>query len=118
MTYTPQDVDITAKYKELNLLPLDDLYFLEVSKFMYRNSKSSLPSSFDEYFRNIDHHYNTRNRINLTLALPRPRTDLVKQSIKFTGIKVWGKIPLEVRNAESYDSFGSLLKTHLINMIV
>ena len=114
MTYTPQDSDVSGQYIQLNLLTLSDIYFLEISKFMYRNSKSTLPASFDEYFKNIEHQHNTRNKSNSALALPRPRTDLGKQSIKYSGVKIWGEIPLDIRNAQTYETFGTLLKSHLI----
>ena len=114
MTFTPYDIDVSNQFTKLSLLTLNEIYSLEVSKFMYRKYKSSLPSLFDGYFRNIEHNYSTRTRINSTLALPRPRTDLGKQSIKFCGVKVWCEIPIEIRNASSYDSFGTLMKSHLI----
>ena len=81
ITFTPRDTDVSNQFTKLNLLAFHDIYVLEVSKFMYRNSKSTLASSFDEYFSDIEHQYSTRIRANSTLALPRPRMDLGKQSV-------------------------------------
>ena len=114
MTFTPQDTDVSMQFKRLNLLTIDEIYTLEISKFMFRYSISTLPSSFDEYFRNIEHHYNTRTKTNSSLDLPRPRTDFGKQSVKYNGVKIWNEIPSAIRNASSYISFGTLFKSHLI----
>ena len=114
MTFTPRDTAVSTQFTKLKLLTMNEMYTLETAKFMYRNSKSTLPSSFDEYFRNIEHQYSTRTKANSILALPRPRTDFGKQSIKYNGVKIWSEIPLTIRNASSYLSFGTLLKSHLI----
>ena len=106
--------NLEQKYKDLDILKLDDLYFLEVGKFMFRHSKQLLPSAFDEYFRNIDHAHPTKTKSKSKYALPQPRTELGKQSVKFKGIKVWSEIPDHIKNASSLDSFNDLLKKHLL----
>ena len=85
-----------------------------MGKFMYRNSNQTLPSTFDEYFRHIDHHYDTRTRSNHVCSLPTPRTDFGKQSIKFAGIKIWSDIPNTIKSAQTRDNFTLKLKTYLV----
>ena len=114
MTFTPNDTDVSDQFNKLKLLVFDDMFTLEVSKFMHRYSKTTLPSSFDEYFRTIEHHYNTRTRANSGLVLPRPRTDSGKQSIKYSDVKIWSAIPLDIRNTSSYENFNTLMKSYLI----
>ena len=93
---------------------MDDLYTLEISKFMFRNSETSLPSAFDEYFRPIGHEYNTRARTSENLTTPRPRTEFGKQSIKYTGVKIWNSLPSTVQDASSYESFCTLVKAYIL----
>ena len=115
ITHSSPYANITSKYKKLNILRINELYTLEIGKFMYRSNKNMLPSSFDQYFDEIKHNYQTRSRTNNNLVMPMPRTDIGKQSIKFTGVKIWSDIPLEIKNANSLDNFSKCLKAHIIN---
>ena len=114
MTNTPRQTSVVDQYSRLNILSLDNLYVLEISKFMYRNSETSLPLAFDGYFRPIGHDYNTRTTTTESLMTPRPSTDFGKQSIKYTGVKVWNSLPFNIQSASNYTQFGSLVKTHIL----
>ena len=114
ITNTPRYTSVADQYSRLSLLNLDDLYTLEISKFMFRNSETSLPSAFDEYFRPIGHEYNTRARTSENLTTPRPRTEFGKQSIKYTGVKIWNSLPSTVQDASSYESFCTLVKAYIL----
>ncbi len=81
---------------------------------MYRHNKQLLPASFAQYFNPIAHHYNTRLRVNEFLSLPPLRTDIGKQSLKFTGVKIWNQIPSDVREANSLDIFSDRVKAFII----
>ena len=45
----------------------------------------------------------------MKLNLPFPKTEYLKKSISFNGVKLWNDLPIEVRNAESLGIFNSLL---------
>ena len=104
--------NVTQKYKDLGILKIDEVYFLEVAKFMFRRTNEMLPSTFDEYFSNIEHYHHTRTKSRSMYVLPKPRTDLGKQSVKFTGIKIWSEIP-SIKTATSLDNFSDMLKKYL-----
>ena len=70
----------------------------------------SLPLSFDGYFQPINHHHNTRTRVNFVFSLPRPRTERGKQSIKYQGVKIWEEIPLDIQNCSDLKTFCDRLK--------
>ena len=89
ITHSAPYANISSEYKKLNILKINELYSLEIGKFMYRSNKNLLPSSFDQYFEEIKHNYQTRSRTNNNFVMPMPRTDIGKQSIKFTGVKIW-----------------------------
>ena len=86
ITHSSQSTDVNKEYKALGVLRIDELYILEVGKFMYKYSKTDLPLSFGEYYRYISHSYGTRTHINSVFSLPRPRTEMGKQSIKYMGV--------------------------------
>ncbi len=46
---------------------------------------------------------------DMKLNLPFPKTEYLKKSISFNGVKLWNNLPIEVRNAESLGIFNSLL---------
>ena len=102
------------EYKKLNILNVKETYFSEVGKFMYKHSKSTLPLSFDEYYRHIGHSYSTRTRLNSEFTLPHPRTELGKQSIKFTGVKIWKEIPQNIKNSACLQGFNDQIKSFIL----
>ena len=114
ITHSPPFSNVSHEYKKLGILKLDQIYFVEVGKFMYRNRKDTLPLSFNGYFKHIDHSHNTRNRLNSEFSLPQPRTELGKQSIKYTGINIWSEIPHDIKNSPNLESFGTHIKSHIL----
>ena len=115
ITHSPPHTNINNSYKQLGILKIDELYILEIGKFMYRNSQNALPSTFDQYFSDIDHRYHTRCRSNYTYRLPATRIEIGKQSVKFSGVKVWSDIPNDIRSLTSFNTFSDQLKSFLLH---
>ena len=53
------------------------------------------------------------NSRNNYLSLPRPRIDIFKTSISFSGAYLWSNLPLTVRSCKSLSSFKRKLRAHL-----
>ena len=53
----------------------------------------------------------TRNSSN-TLALPAPRTNFLKRSLRYNGGKLWNSLEPDLRHAESLSTFKSLLRSN------
>ena len=115
ITHSPPYTNIDNSYKQLGILKIDELYILEIGKFMYRNSQNALPSTFDQYFSDIDHRYHTRCRSNNTYRLPATHIEIGKQSVKFSGVKVWSDIPNDIRSLTSFNTFSDHLKSFLLH---
>ena len=109
MTYSPPHVNLDAKYKTLKIMKVDELYFYETAKFMHRVYHNQMPLAFQDYFQVISHPYNTRTRNNVGFALPRPRTERGKKSLRYSGIEVWAGVPESIKNM-SHASFKYHLK--------
>ena len=118
ITHSSRFSDVTDQYKKLGILRLDEIYTLEVGKFMYKYSKADLPLSFGEYYRNISHSYRTRSRLNSEFSLPQPRTELGKQSIRHAGVKIWSKIPLDIKTSDKLQIFSDKFKSHILQKIM
>ena len=50
MSHYSSNFNIDLEYKKFNILKINELYFFEIGKFMYRSNKKMLPLSFDQYF--------------------------------------------------------------------
>ena len=79
---------------------------------MYKIIHGFAPTVLTEIFSSASvvrpHDYNLRNS-DMKLNLPFPKTEYLKKSISFNGVKLWNDLPIEVRNAESLGIFNSLL---------
>jgi len=115
MTNTPLSSDISQKFKELNILNINELFFLESCKFMHKVYNKKMPGSFDEYFMDIDHNHDTRNRHRLQYQLPNPKLNLGKKSVKYFGIKIWSKLDQQTKNVENKKPFSDKVKQLIID---
>ena len=113
MTYSPPHSNLDLKYKTLKILKVNELHFYETAKFMYKVYHNQLPLAFHDYFQAITHSYNTRTRIDVGFALPRPRTERGKRSLKYSGIEVWACVPDRMKSM-SLAAFKYHLKAHII----
>ena len=86
-------------YQKYKILKMDDVYKLELGKFMYLYDVNDLPEIFETYFLSIDHahHYNTRSKSNGNYFVNSVRTNSGKNSIKFLGARLWNQIESQLK---------------------
>ena len=62
ITYNPKFTDVTNCYKKFNLLKLNEIYTLEMAKFMHKSVNNELESTFHSNFLSLDkvHNHNIR----------------------------------------------------------
>ena len=99
-------------FRKSYILKLEDLISLEMAKFMFRDLRSA-NSHFNFQLRNSFHHYNTRN--HSSIALPQPRSAILRNSIFFRGPSIYNDLPENIKSAPTLNSFKYLLKTHYVN---
>ena len=87
------------------LLKMEDLYKLEIAKFMYLYEHNILPPLFSDYFLPLKkiHSHNTSSSSN-TYFLPFFSTNKAQTNINYTGVKIWNKIPDSLKKL-SYEKF-------------
>ena len=117
MTYSPPHTNLDSKYKSLKILKVNELYSYEQSKFVHSIFNNYSPNTFQDYFQTINHSYGTRARRNNNYALPQPRTERGKKSIKFSGVVVWTNIPESFKSL-SKTAFKFELKQHILRCSV
>ena len=104
-------------YKRLKILKLTDRYKLEVGKFIHANFKKMLPNNLSNYFILTSQISEKSTRLNekskKILHIPFYKTSRLQRCIKYQGVKIWNKIPIQIQNA-SYSIFKYEFKKHLL----
>ena len=81
---------ITPQYYKFKILKLENLYNLEIAKFMRKFSYKTLPINFNDYFNCISEisSHKTRHVSDNNFFLSRAHTSRSQRSIKYTGAKI------------------------------
>ena len=100
----------------MKILQIQDIYKLEMAKFMHSFHHKRLPSVFNNYFKylSLQHHHITRFISNKNLYFQRMKTHRGQTSFSYNGIKIWNKIPINIKLLFKY-SFTRCIKLMLIN---
>ena len=106
----------TPLFLSLKLLKLNEIYKLSIGRFMFKVFTYQIIETFQALFvRNSDiHSHNTRQLTHY--HIPKIRTNLGKQGIRYQGAYMWNKImDLGISNDCSEAVFNITLKRALIN---
>ena len=78
---------MTNLYKNLNLLKLNDIYKLELTKFMYQLYHGTLPRLFHDRFIKISaiHNYSTGQKQNLVYFKPQIKKAIEREMLAHRG---------------------------------
>ena len=97
-----QTLSTDDKMKDLNILPLEKQLEYNKCIMMYKVVSNMAPP----YLCNIFEHSQTRYDNSRSDLKPiRPRIDLVKTSLAFSGVSLWNSLPLYLRERSSISSF-------------
>ena len=94
----------------LKILSFDESVFLQKAKKMYKIANKIAPKYLIDLFQ-IRNTYansttsNLRSVSNRHFFIPKPNINLFKNSISYSGTIIWNSIPLEIKNADSINSF-------------
>lgn len=102
-------------FKRLEILKLNDIHEVKISKYMFALDKGTLPIPLMNTItpNNIVHNHNTRN-LNNPHIQPR-RTNIAGRCIRHNGPVVWYKIPIDIKEARTIKSFTYKLKKRYIH---
>ena len=84
-------------YTYLKILKIEELYFLEIAKFMYLYHHNKLPELFSPYFnvvKNIHPHV-TRSTTRKNYFVPHVNSNSAKKSLLFRGTNIWNGLRFE-----------------------
>ena len=113
----PNDIRLShaTLYKSLNLLRLQDIYKLELAKFMHKASENALPHCLNNMFVRIDtiHRYPTSSRRKRVYYQNRVNSSAYQSWISTSGISLWQNIEQSLKD-KSYRDFSKSYRRHLI----
>ncbi len=120
MTFAPfGNIDLNPIYEHLKILNLDQIFSLEIGKFLYKLQNNLLPTSIGNYFEPDpfvnQHSYGLRSR---TANIPTRivcRTKYAEKSFQISGLKFWNKLPVNIKSAESFNIFKKSYKQFLLD---
>ena len=107
---------VTELYKELQFLKLNEIYELELAKFMYQLHHHQLPDIYFDQFTKIEkiHSHDTRQCKKALYFLPRVAKSIGKFRIAFRGTKLWSDIDEETKSMH-WVSFKKRYRTFLLS---
>ena len=98
------------KLKEMRIMSLQKQLEYNKGWFMYRILCNEAPGYISNLYTHTPSRYS--NSRNYHLSLSRPRIDIFKTSISFSGVYLWNNLPLTVRSCQSLISFKRKLRAH------
>ena len=90
---------------------MDDLKNFEMMKFVYYDLAEG--NRFNFQSRNSVHSYSTRTSTNI--ALPLPRTNILRYSVFYEGLRLFNMLPDDIKYSPSIARFKFNLKYYLIS---
>ena len=102
-------------FHQYNLLKLQDIISMQTLLFVY-NAITTCPLSID--YRYVSRSIETRRSQAMDLLLPRCRTSHAQQSVLVRGVKLWNKLPINAKKANSKATFKKLVGKELTNNYV
>ena len=124
MTFAPLGrLDTSIIYDHLNVLTIEKLFCLESAKFIYKSKNDLLPlQTIATHFTRSavsNHSHFTRHRlrnnnVQLSVVPYELLSSFAQKSIQHKAYNIWSNIPLDIRQAESFNIFKCLFKRHLL----
>ena len=103
-----KNLTIDQKLNKIGILNLHKQLDYNKGVFMYRALTNSAPVYISSLYKAP--HSSSRNNY---LQLPKPRIDLFKTSMAFSGALFWNSLPVHLRSCHSISSFKRNLREHL-----
>ena len=114
---------------KLEILKINDIFTLQIAKFIYKSLIGDTPENFHEWFKlNCDSHsYNTRSNYTDINNIVKSNNIFIRSTrtsfyglklIKVDGPKMWNSLPNSLRNINSLKKFVKCLKDYLIQKYI
>ncbi len=104
-------------FAKLKVLKFNDLYRLNLGKFMSKYNYGLLPNSFNEMFTLAPsiHFYGTRKALKGDLYVNYNRTSIHKNSVVQRGTEYWNSLPRNFKQPATISTFSRKLKHYSLD---
>lgn len=94
-------------FTELNWMKFPERVVYQKAILMFKTMHDLAPSYLKDIFRYTGeiHNRNLRSTSHNLLYIPKPKCELYRKSMAFSGSKIWNTIPETVKNANSVQQF-------------
>ena len=84
---------------------------------MYKFVKKQIPPTLQNLFTFVNeiHNHSTRASNSKDIALPLPRTEVLRRNLSYSGPLFYNSLPSGIRKCNSLDNFKVCLKSYLLN---
>ena len=115
LTHSPFQCHSSPLFKKTNNLNIFKIIEYYASIFMFQKLNSTVPNVFQQNrFLSYSYHtYETHN--NLSIRTPLLKLQISKKSIFDHGIKIWNKLPPEIKPIANKSKFKKIISKNLIN---
>ena len=116
MSFAPiGNFELNPLFEILEILTLEDIYDLELAKFIYKQKNNLLPANLAKYFeiRQVDSTARTRSTSSRSAQVLH-NTNIGLKSILIRSENVWKKVPNEIKDCVWFSSFKRKFKSHLL----
>ena len=104
------NISTDSKLVLLDMLPLPEKLVFNKLVFMYKITHAKVPAYLSGLLPRTHKPYGTlRNDI----VVPKPRIDIFKTSLAYSGAHLWNSLPKAIRQAPSLTCFKAQLHKHL-----
>ena len=94
---------------QLNMLSFEELIFINKAKVMFKVTHGISPIYITEMFQikgsTNDDTMTLRSDSNKNFKTPKPKLNMFKNSLSYSGALIWNSIPVDIRNSSTVDSF-------------
>jgi hypothetical protein len=106
-------------HTELQILLVNDIYKLNVGKFVFIQQHGQLPDIFDQTFKTNStvHTHNTRQKNHIHMHAHKSASKYRYLKTHEQGTVIWNSFPGYIRDARTVNTFSKHTKKHLIENI-
>ena len=108
--FLPYNADTSHGYLQLKILKLSEIFKIETTKLVHSIYHGYCPPAYSNFLSFPSHSYSTRLRQTQCFSLSKPRTNLGKKSLRFSGVNIWCQIPQNIKFSLDPKKMNFLLK--------
>ncbi len=104
--FGPEYVNFKDALNKINSLTIHQRIILQKAKFMYKVHNKLVPEYIQDMYQYRESSgLNIRNSSSTDFEVPRPRIELFKESMSYSGSRIWNSIPENIRLSKTINQF-------------